>query len=140
MRARARAACLVLGIRALCACDGTGDTVTCPESLAAYCANAPCVLHVDRSDVVDSFCSSVTTLPVEFGTAGCDDGGSILIESTQGTFEYGTDGTLVAVTQRQLGGDPMFSCIAGPPTLVLPTSCLSNLVGYSCIRSDAGAD
>lgn len=131
---------LVFGIGVLDACQSsTNETVDCPEALAAYCGTAPCVFHVDRNNVVESFCASVSVPFIQFGTLGCDDGGTLFVESSEGTFEYGADGALVAMARLQPGAEPFFACVAGPPTLGAPRTCMSNLVAYLCVR-DAGTD
>jgi hypothetical protein len=124
---------------AVCACDPSEETVSCPEALATYCASAPCVLHVDRNDIVESFCDSLTT-NVQLGIFACDDGGANLVQSSIGTFQYDKDGNLVAVTQMTIGGDPFYRCFAGPTRLAAPSRCLSDLVGFECVVVDAGAD
>ena len=129
---------------ALGACDTTSnETVACAQSLAEYCDSAPCPSHIDRNNDVESFCAFCAAsqlLPVSFGFWGCDDGGSIIVQSSLGTFQYGADGSLEAVTQMQLGADPLFSCIAGPATFRPPMTCLSSLTEYECVRVDAGTD
>ena len=138
---RSLVASLALGLGAFAACDtSSNETVPCAESLSAYCDAAPCVLQVDPNDVVASFCASQPAPFATFGLWGCDNGSAIVVQSSLGTFQYGADGSLEAVTHMQLGGEPLFSCIAGPTRFEPPAKCLSSFVGYECVPVDGGTD
>ncbi|HSQ63459.1 MAG TPA: hypothetical protein VLM85_09610 [Polyangiaceae bacterium] len=136
-----RSLAFALALGALAACDASShETVACAESLSAYCDAAPCVLQIDRNDVGGSFCASQPAPFVTFGLWDCDDGGATVVQSSLGTFQYGADGSLEAVTHMQLGAEPLFSCIAGPARFEPPATCLSWFVGYECVRVDGGTD
>lgn len=121
----------------LLACGKTADPSAraCAESVAVYCASSPCVMHIDPTDIVASYCGANSAYK-GFGVWGCGDGGEQI--QTDITFQYDTTGQLVAV----LTGLPFSpACVAGPSTFDLPSKCVSDLVAFTCGNAvDAGVD
>ena len=131
---------------ALQGCSKSSNAVSCTDSLSTYCGAHPCASHVDPNDVVRSFCAAQTAID-NFGTVTCSDaGGNFEIDTPSGNtqlfFEYDSTGQLVAILQLDVDAappGPLLDCLAGPSTYEVPGSCMSNLIGYACVR-DGGAD
>jgi len=126
-------------VLAACGSDPPAPTsLSCPQTVDAFCANASpkCARSVDPNDVSTSFCAG-TSPGTYFGFAVCPNNTVDVDVADQTWFYDATSHQLVAIVSNA------GNCIAGPATFPKPTeSCIGSSVGYKCggTPPDGGSD
>ena len=129
----------------LVSCESGDVSLDCTESLASYCSTHGCALAIDPLRPISSFFDNQTAID-SFGVTGpCPSNGEVVIDvrasdNVSDHFYYNDAGQLEAVIEYSFDGGALAStCIAGATPYTVPHTCLSDAVGYACVR-DAGAD